>query len=142
MASNATRKSKRRVKPAQTLREQNASLAHQSSKPWRSRKAVGGVASLLLSIWSFITKALSPLSILLWPFKSKPGKIVLRILSVVLLFNFFRGAFSELRGVKWPDRKQTTQLTFAVFIFAIIFGLIIGVADYGLDKVFKWILLK
>ncbi len=56
--------------------------------------------------------------------------------------SYFRNSFKELRGVKWPSRKETTQLTIAVFVFAIIFGAIITVTDYGLDKLFKKLLLK
>ena len=65
-----------------------------------------------------------------------------RVLAVVLLINFVRSSFRELRDVVWPNRRQTTQLTLAVFVFAIVFGIIISVTDYGLDKIFKQILLK
>jgi preprotein translocase SecE subunit len=55
---------------------------------------------------------------------------------------FFREAWAELRDVTWPSRKETWKLTLAVFIFAIVFGLLIAVTDYGLDKLFKRVLLK
>jgi preprotein translocase SecE subunit len=48
----------------------------------------------------------------------------------------------ELRLVTWPNWKQSRQLTFAVLVFAVIFGAAIAVVDYGLDKVFRNILLK
>jgi preprotein translocase SecE subunit len=55
---------------------------------------------------------------------------------------YFRESFRELKEVTWPDRKQTTQLTLAVFIFSITFGIFVAVTDYGLDRIFKRILLK
>lgn len=55
---------------------------------------------------------------------------------------FLKGAWKELKLVKWPDRKETTKLTIAVFTFAITFGVIIALTDYGLDKLFRSILLK
>ena len=55
---------------------------------------------------------------------------------------YFREAWKELKDVTWPDRKQTSQLSFAVFIFAVVFGVLVAVTDFGLDRVFKRILLK
>jgi len=47
-----------------------------------------------------------------------------------------------LRQVTWPNRKESRQLTLAVILFAVIFGAMVTVLDYGLDKVFKQVLLK
>ena len=55
---------------------------------------------------------------------------------------FFREAFQELRLVTWPGRKETWKLTTAVFVFAIVFGIAIAITDYGLDKLFRNIILK
>lgn len=55
--------------------------------------------------------------------------------------SYFRNSFKELRDVKWTSRKETVNLTMAVFIFAVVFGIIIALTDYGLDKLFKKILL-
>lgn len=55
---------------------------------------------------------------------------------------YFREAGHELKDVKWPNRKDTAKLTLAVFIFAIIFGILVAITDYGLDKIFKKMLLK
>ncbi len=55
---------------------------------------------------------------------------------------YFGLAFKELKQVRWPGRRETTKLTFAVFLFAIFFALIISLTDYGLDKVFKKLILK
>ncbi len=55
---------------------------------------------------------------------------------------YFVNAWHELKLVTWPGRKETTKLTIAVLIFAIIFGVMIALVDYGLDKIFKELLLS
>lgn len=54
---------------------------------------------------------------------------------------YFRSAWKEVRQVTWPSRKETWKLTLAVFMFATIFGVILAITDYGLDKLFRRILL-
>jgi preprotein translocase SecE subunit len=66
----------------------------------------------------------------------------LRLLGKVLFPAYLRNSWQELRLVTWPNWKQSRQLTSAVLIFAIIFGAVIALVDYGLDKVFRSILLK
>ena len=55
---------------------------------------------------------------------------------------YFVLAWQELKQVKWPGQRETAKLTMAVFMFAIFFGLLISVTDYGLDKLFKQLILK
>lgn len=55
--------------------------------------------------------------------------------------SYFSESWKELRQVTWPNRKQTIQLTLAVFIFAIVFAAFVGILDYGLDKIFRKVLL-
>ena len=55
---------------------------------------------------------------------------------------YFGLSIKELRQVKWPGRRETAKLTFAVFLFAIFFALLISVTDYGLDRLFKKLILK
>jgi preprotein translocase SecE subunit len=66
-------------------------------------------------------------------FLTKPRKFIPK---------FFREAWGELKLVTWPNRKETVKLTLAVFIFAITFGVMIAVVDYGLDKAFRQLLLN
>lgn len=66
-----------------------------------------------------------------------PGKV-----GRFVLPKYFRNSYRELRQVTWPDRKQTVRLTFAVIAFATVFGIAIAIVDYGLDKLFREILLK
>lgn len=56
--------------------------------------------------------------------------------------SFFNNAWKEVRMVEWPSAKTTARLTFAVFIFSVIFGLMIAVVDFGLDKVFRKVFLQ
>lgn len=55
---------------------------------------------------------------------------------------FFKESFAELMQVEWPTKKQTFNLSVAVFLFAFFFGLIVSVVDYGLDKLFKELIIK
>lgn len=48
---------------------------------------------------------------------------------------YFKGAWYELRQVRWPNRKATWALTLAVILFSLFFaGLIVL-----LDLFFKWV---
>ena len=58
------------------------------------------------------------------------------------VLRYFKDAWKEMKQVVWPTRRQTWALTFAVYIFAIVFGTIVALTDFGLEKVFKRILLK
>jgi preprotein translocase SecE subunit len=55
---------------------------------------------------------------------------------------YFGLAFKELRQVKWPGRRETARLTFAVSLFALFLMLLISLADFGLDKLFEKLILK
>ncbi|MCA9328871.1 preprotein translocase subunit SecE [Candidatus Saccharibacteria bacterium] len=54
---------------------------------------------------------------------------------------YFVSATNELRQVTWPARKETWKLVFAVFVFAIVIGLFIAVLDFGLEKLFRQVIL-
>lgn len=56
--------------------------------------------------------------------------------------SYFRGAWEEVKQVKWPGRQETTKLTVAVFMFAIFFMIFITAIDFVLDKLFKQFILK
>jgi len=73
-----------------------------------------------------------------WFFMLKPVRFIGKIVG----FTYLRDSFKELRTVTWPTLRESTRLTGAVIIFSIIFGLFVALVDFGLDKVFKQILLK
>lgn len=73
-----------------------------------------------------------------WFFRLK----VIRFIGRMLGFGYFRRSFNELKGVTWPTWRESRRLTGAVILFSVIFGGLIAVVDYGLDKLFKQLLLK
>ncbi len=48
---------------------------------------------------------------------------------------FFQDIISELKKVTWPTREETTRLTLAVCVVAVVIGLALG----GIDIGFNWI---
>lgn len=55
---------------------------------------------------------------------------------------YFKDSWVELKQVTWPGRKETWRLTFAVFVFAIIFGVLVAIVDKGLDALFRDLILE
>jgi preprotein translocase SecE subunit len=59
-----------------------------------------------------------------------------------LMPRFFREAWAEVRQVTWPGRRETIKLTLAVFTFALVFGGLIWLTDYGLENLFRKVILQ
>ncbi len=51
------------------------------------------------------------------------------------IIEYFKGAWKELRQVRWPDRKATWSLTLAVILFSTFFLVLITL----LDTLFKFL---
>lgn len=113
--------------PAQTVREQAVKAQADADKPARGRR-----------LRAAATSSRKPFGRAGKIFHRKPFRILGRILAP----KFVRSAVHELRLVSWPDARQTTRLTIAVLLFAIVFYAIIASVDWGLDKLFKTILLN
>ena len=128
MADKQPAKSKRQVKDPETFRERAVKAADASEKPRRrgAVKRAGG-------------KVFRPIAA---PFKRLGRLKPFRIIGRIILPRYIRDSWQELRLVTWPTWKQSRQLTFAVLVFAVVFGAAIALVDYGLDKVFKNLLLK
>jgi preprotein translocase SecE subunit len=126
---------KRRLRaPSQTVRQQAQKAQVEADKPVKPRR-----------LRRAATAASRPLGRVAKLFDRQPFHVIGKVLSFIgriLLPKFIRNAFAELKFVEWPTRKQTRQLTFAVLMFAIVFGVVITVVDYGLDKLFRSIILK
>jgi preprotein translocase SecE subunit len=136
-------KPKRVLKKASpTVRERSEQAANSTPKQQRVRRTARKATAPLRIIGRFVAKIIRPFRFLLWPFKTRPARFVGRILAKIFFVNYFRESWQELRKVTWPGRRETLQLTFAVFVFAIVFGLMITIVDYGLNKLFEQILLK
>lgn len=71
---------------------------------------------------------------------NKAGKILGK--RVRIMPKFVREAGQEIRLVTWPDARETTRLTIAVFIFAVIFASIVGALDYVIGEIFREVIIK
>ncbi len=130
----AEAKKKRSVVKKETVRERGEKSSV-SRKPRRLRQTAANAAKPLKAAKRLGGKEYHlPL----------PDSRVGRVLSkrIRLFPRFFGNAWRELRQVEWPNRKETAKLTLAVFIFAIAFGAVIAITDYGLDKLFRKVLLR
>jgi preprotein translocase subunit SecE len=137
--AEAEKKTKRRVKNPETFRERASKAADTPSKPsWFSRVKSG--------LGSVLSRVFSPIgSFLHFVFYRQPFLILrkpLRIIGHILLPKYIRNSWRELKQVTWPTFRQSRQLTIAVILFAAVFGALIAVVDYGLDKLFRHLLLK
>lgn len=142
MANTTPKKRKLRAKPVQTVRQR--SEKHQNAKPKtrRLRKTASAASKPFIGLWVIIKKIARPFGFIIRPFKTRPVRFIGRVLYKLFFVGYFVGAWHELRQVTWPSGKETRQLTFAVFAFAVVFGLVVTAVDYGLDKVFKKIFLN
>lgn len=125
-------KPKRRVRKVESVREITVKSAENASKPSRKNLVWRGFSAPL----RFVGRGFKKLGAFLGRYR------VLRFIGRILLPRYFRNSWKELRGVTWLTFKQSRQLTTAVIIFALIFGVVVAFLDYGLDKVFKQVLVK
>ncbi len=122
---------KRRVKNPETFRERAAKATEVSEQPKR-RTSLKRVAAQ-------IVKPIRPLGrTITKPLRTKPVRLVGKIIFPA----YFRNSWRELKLVTWPSWSESRRLTTAVLIFAVIFGVVIAGVDWGLDKLFRNILLK
>lgn len=139
MADEPTTKVVRRVKNPETFRERAIKAAETTDKPSRGKKARAKVRSIVAPIFRPIGRFFVKL------FRIQPFKFFAKVvywISLVIIPRYVRNSWKELKFVTWPTLKQSRQLTFAVIVFAVIFGSSVALVDLGLDKLFKNILLK
>ena len=139
MADKQPEKRKRLVKNAETFRERAIKAAEASEQPKRThrvRSAFGRVLRPIFSPIGRVLRAFFGLKIF------RPIAKVLKFIGKIIVPPYVRNSWRELKYVTWPTWKQSRQLTFAVLVFAVVFGAVIAVVDYGLDKVFRQLLLK
>ncbi|MGK2896692.1 MAG: preprotein translocase subunit SecE [Candidatus Saccharimonadales bacterium] len=55
-------------------------------------------------------------------------------------FDYFAGAWYELKQVRWPTRKATWGLTIAVLLFSLFFVVFILLLDAGFKYLFEQLL--
>jgi preprotein translocase SecE subunit len=130
---------KRLVKNPETFRERALKAATQSDQPKATARVRSNVAKPFKLVLRPIGRFLTEL------FHHQPFRLlgkVLNFIGKIVFPAYFRNSWRELRQVKWPNRTESRQLTFAVLVFAVIFGGLVAIVDFGLDKVFKQVLLK
>lgn len=134
----------RRLKRPASVRERADKATASSAKPKKRviHTTARGITLPFRLVGRLLFKILRPFRFLLWPFKRRPVRFVGRVVAAIFFLKFIRNSYREVRTVTWPARRDTIRLTFAVFMFAIVFGTIISLTDLGLDKVFKKLLLK
>ena len=125
---------KPRIRKSETVRERNSKIAVKANHGSEKRK--------YSKVGSFLVKIAKPFKFLAWPFTRRPVKFVFRWLGRILWPRYFRNSFREIRQVTWPSRKDTWKMTFAVIIFAIVFGAFAHLSDYGFDKIIKRIVFR
>jgi preprotein translocase subunit SecE len=52
---------------------------------------------------------------------------------------FVKEAWSELRKVVWPTRKEVVRITFAVIVLSLLVAAFLGGIDFGLTELFKFL---
>ena len=129
MADEPAKPKRRTVKPVETVREKAEKAANKTPK---ERGVIGLTFHYISLPFRLLGRKLAPLG----RFK------VVRVIGRILWPTYFRNSWKELRQVKWPTFREAAKLTGAVIIFSAIFGVLIAIVDYGLDKLFKQVLLK
>ncbi len=124
-----------RVRKTETVREKAEKARVSTHKPRRVRSAISKVGKPFL-----IAREKGRREIYLPLPDNRVGRFLNKRRSFVP--KYFKEAWAELRQVTWPGRAETWKLTLAVFMFAIIFGLLVAVVDFGLDRLFKQVILN
>lgn len=120
-----------RVSSSETVRERTEKLQQQAAQPKKHS-----------AFRSFVGGFFAPLR---WVFRQigRLGRFrVFRWISYIFVPPYVRNSWRELRLVTWPNRRQTWQLVNAVIIFSVVFGILVAIVDYGLDKLFKEFIIK
>ncbi len=115
-----------------SVRQQSQKASAKASLPYKR-----SIASTILGApFRLVFRTFKPMFRFLGRYK------FFRVIGYILFPPYFRGAWRELRLVVWPNFRQTRDLTFAVIMFSIVFGALVALVDYGLDKIFRKVFLQ
>ena len=67
--------------------------------------------------------------------KEKKPNIFKRIGKAIA--GFFKGIVAEIKKVTWPTKKQVALNTLSVLAFCLVVGVIIWLADFGLESLMR-----
>lgn len=123
---------KRKLRPAQTIREKSETAKTEKPKK-KSRRSVvfGSIKIPFQKLGKFLNQY-------------KAFRIiakVLRFIGRIIVPAYLRNSWKEIKLVTWPSRRETYRLTVAVIGFAIIIGAVVASLDYGLTRLFRIIIL-
>ena len=138
MVDQPSRK-KRQVKNPETFRERAAKAAITADQPKRGTRLKSAGSATVGRATKPLGRGLKKAG------KTKPARKLrkpARLVGKIVLPTYLRNSWRELKLVSWPSWGESRRLTYAVLVFAVIFGASIALVDYGLDKLFKSILLK
>lgn len=127
-------KAKPSIRKTDTVRDRAKKASNSSAKPRKMKRAARGLSKPFRTL-----SALHKKEYYLPMPDNRAGRFLNKRRSLVP--KYFKNSWQELRQVNWPSRKETWKLTLAVFMFAVIFGLLVAVTDYALDKIFRKVLL-
>ena len=130
--TESAKRAKRRLKgSSETVRERAQKRQEQADVP----KTRGAISSFFNGF--------------LWPLRQIGRGLaklerfrLFRWIGYVLFPPYIRNSWRELKLVSWPGFKLTLQLTWAVILFSIIFGVLVAAVDFGFDKLFKELIVK
>ena len=71
---------------------------------------------------------------------SKPKNSKSRRNPLSAITSYFRGAWQEIKQVRWPDRRSTWGMVGALIVFTAALFLVIILLDYGFAWLFKLIM--
>lgn len=128
MAEEPTKTKRRIVKKAETVREKAEKAAEDDKQPRRLQATKRRAGAPFRAVGRGGQRL----------GKYKP----FRILGFIIVPPYFRNSWKELKQVTWPSFRLSIRLMFAVLVFSVIFGCLVALLDYGLEKVFKEVLLK
>lgn len=135
MANGTPGRRKPRIrKAAPTVREkiESGSKEEPASKP-KVKAGFGALFKPFKLVWRVFAVVFRPLSPL--------GRLLKRLFRWMVP-RYIINSWRELKLVTWPNRMETWKLTSAVFIFALVFGILVTVVDLGLDQIFKRLILR
>lgn len=139
MANQPIKPVKRRVKNPETFREKSLKASVDSDKLSLAGKIIamlGKIIKPVINLFKAVFHKLNKIQSFRFIFK------LLHWIGLVIAPPYIRSSLVELKQVSWPSRLTSRQLTTAVLIFAVVFGIVVAIVDYGLDKLFRTILLK
>lgn len=138
MAKKLVRKP--RVRKTETIRERTQRATAKAEA--RAAKPESRFKRLLKKTGRLFSPLKKPLHFITAPLRTRPIRFIGRWIGRILWPRYFRNSYRELRQVHWPTRRETWKMTFAVLVFALVFGLGAAGIDWVLDNAIQRIVFS